>query len=327
MYLIGFLFGLGFDTATEVASLGICAREASTGIRIWSKFILPTLFTAGMALIDTTGGVRMPSAYRWAFVKPLRKLCYNRTITFVSVLVALLAGGIEILGLVGDRLKPQGRLGWRWRAEQPFRPGWNLGHRHLRAEPDRLGRHLSRHPRQRDRGEFRRFGIVQARRGAKGRHAEGPRTNRPSAMTPHMKLLLTPFILIATVAGAQDAPQGGAPVQMAPVTVNAGPLGFIGIRCSASVGMFGLISNNAHIRDLVIVEVFRDSAAQRAGLLAQDRVLRIDGVPITDYSINGLKKIGEKEKGDAMELQVIGPSAQVPRTVQITLGARRALPR
>jgi len=109
--------------------------------------------------------------------------------------------------------------------------------------------------------------------------------------------------------------------------VNAGPLGFIGIRCSASVGMFGLISNNAHIRDLVIVEVFRDSAAQRAGLLAQDRVLRIDGVPITDYSINGLKKIGEKEKGDAMELQVIGPSAQVPRTVQITLGARRALPR
>jgi high-affinity nickel-transport protein len=108
MYLVGFLFGLGFDTATEVAVLGISAKEASLGLPIWSILVFPTLFTAGMALIDTTDGIVMLGVYHWALGKPLRKLYYNLTITFISVVIALLIGAIEVLGLVGDRLKLQG---------------------------------------------------------------------------------------------------------------------------------------------------------------------------------------------------------------------------
>jgi len=105
MYPVGFLFGLGFDTATEVGLLGISATEAAKGLSIWSILVFPTLFTAGMALIDSTDSILMLGAYGWAFVKPIRKLYYNMTITFVSVLVALLVGGIEVLGLIGDHLK------------------------------------------------------------------------------------------------------------------------------------------------------------------------------------------------------------------------------
>jgi nickel/cobalt transporter (NiCoT) family protein len=108
MYPVGFLFGLGFDTATEVGLLGISATQANQGLPIWSILVFPTLFMAGMALIDTTDSVLMLGAYGWAFVKPIRKLYYNLTITFVSVLVALMIGGIEALGLIGDHLKIQG---------------------------------------------------------------------------------------------------------------------------------------------------------------------------------------------------------------------------
>ena len=108
MYFIGFLFGLGFDTATEVGLLGISATEATKGLPIWSILIFPTLFTAGMALVDSTDSILMLGAYGWAFVKPIRKLYYNMTITCISVLVALLVGGIEVLGLVGDQLKAHG---------------------------------------------------------------------------------------------------------------------------------------------------------------------------------------------------------------------------
>jgi high-affinity nickel-transport protein len=108
MYLLGFLFGLGFDTATEVGLLGISATEASKGLPIWSILVFPALFTAGLALIDSADSLLMLGAYGWAFVKPIRKLYYNMTITFVSVLVALLIGGIEVLGLVGDQFKLQG---------------------------------------------------------------------------------------------------------------------------------------------------------------------------------------------------------------------------
>jgi nickel/cobalt transporter (NiCoT) family protein len=104
MYPLGFLFGLGFDTATEIALLGIAAAEASRGLPIWSIMVFPALFTAGMSLIDTTDGVLMLGAYGWAFKKPIRKLYYNLTITFVSVLVAVLIGGIEALGLLAGRL-------------------------------------------------------------------------------------------------------------------------------------------------------------------------------------------------------------------------------
>ncbi len=108
MYPVGFLFGLGFDTATEVGLLGISATEATKGLSIWSILVFPTLFTAGMALIDSTDSILMLGAYGWAFVKPIRKLYYNMTITLVSVLVALLVGGIEVLGLIGGHFKMQG---------------------------------------------------------------------------------------------------------------------------------------------------------------------------------------------------------------------------
>jgi nickel/cobalt transporter (NiCoT) family protein len=108
MFPLGFLFGLGFDTATEVALLGISATEAARGISVWSIMVFPALFAAGMSLIDTTDGILMLGAYDWAFVKPIRKLYYNLTITAVSVMVAVLIGGIETLGLLGDQLDLRG---------------------------------------------------------------------------------------------------------------------------------------------------------------------------------------------------------------------------
>jgi nickel/cobalt transporter (NiCoT) family protein len=112
MYPLGFLFGLGFDTATEIGLLGISAAEAARGLSLWSILVFPALFTAGMSLIDTTDGVLMLGAYGWAFMKPMRKLYYNLTITFVSVLAALVVGGVEALGLVADHLNPEGGF-WR----------------------------------------------------------------------------------------------------------------------------------------------------------------------------------------------------------------------
>ncbi|RYB06368.1 HoxN/HupN/NixA family nickel/cobalt transporter [Lichenibacterium ramalinae] len=108
MYPLGLLFGLGFDTATEVGLLGISASTASQGLSVWSIMIFPALFTAGMTLLDTTDSVLMVGAYGWAFAKPIRKLYYNMTITLVSVVMALLVGGLEALGLVADRLKLDG---------------------------------------------------------------------------------------------------------------------------------------------------------------------------------------------------------------------------
>jgi high-affinity nickel-transport protein len=111
MFPLGFLFGLGFDTATEVALLGISATQAAQGLAIWSIMVFPALFTAGMSLIDTTDGILMLGAYDWAFVKPIRKLYYNFVITLVSVVVAVVIGGIEALGLIGDQLDLHG---WFW---------------------------------------------------------------------------------------------------------------------------------------------------------------------------------------------------------------------
>jgi len=108
MYPIGVLFGLGFDTATEVALLGISAAAAAKGLSVVAMAVFPMLFTAGMTLVDTTDGVLMVGAYGWAFMKPIRKLYYNLTITFVSVIVALLVGGIEAIGLLKDQLNLTG---------------------------------------------------------------------------------------------------------------------------------------------------------------------------------------------------------------------------
>src|SRR6266481_6245709 len=102
---IGVLFGLGFDTATEVALLGISAAAAAKGLSVVAMAVFPVLFTAGMTLVDTT---LMVGTYGWAFMKPIRKLYYNLTITFVSVIVALMVGGIEAIGLLKDQLNLTG---------------------------------------------------------------------------------------------------------------------------------------------------------------------------------------------------------------------------
>lgn len=107
---LGFLFGLGFDTATEVAILGLSASQASHLFSIGPVLVLPLLFAAGMALIDTTDGIMMLGAYEWAFVKPVRKLYYNITITAVSAFVAIVIGGIETLALVGSKLGLRGGI-------------------------------------------------------------------------------------------------------------------------------------------------------------------------------------------------------------------------
>ena len=111
MYPLGVLFGLGFDTATEIGLLGISAAEAAKGLSFWAIMVFPVLFAAGMSLIDTTDNILMLGAYGWAFVKPIRKLYYNLTITCVSVVVALVVGGIEVLGLLGEHFHLQG---WFW---------------------------------------------------------------------------------------------------------------------------------------------------------------------------------------------------------------------
>lgn len=113
MYPLGILFGLGFDTATEIGVLGISAAEASKGLSFWAILVFPVLFAAGMSLIDTTDNILMLGAYGWAYVKPIRKLYYNMTITFVSVIVALVVGGIEALGLLAGHFH---LTGWFWDA-------------------------------------------------------------------------------------------------------------------------------------------------------------------------------------------------------------------
>jgi nickel/cobalt transporter (NiCoT) family protein len=110
MYPLGFLFGLGFDTATEIGLMGIAAAEATRGMPVWSILVFPVLFTAGMSLIDTLDSLLMVGAYGWAFMKPIRKLYYNLTVTLVSVLAAVLVGGIEALGLIADKLQLKGGL-------------------------------------------------------------------------------------------------------------------------------------------------------------------------------------------------------------------------
>lgn len=108
MYPLGILFGLGFDTATEIGLLAISASEASKGLSFGAVLVFPVLFAAGMSLIDTTDNILMLGAYGWAFVKPIRKLYYNITITSLSVVVALAVGGIEALGLLAGHFRLEG---------------------------------------------------------------------------------------------------------------------------------------------------------------------------------------------------------------------------
>ena len=110
MYPMGVLFGLGFDTATEVGLLGIAAVQGGKGLPIYDILIFPLLFTVGMSLLDTTDGILMLGAYGWAYVKPMRKLFYNMTITFVSIAVALFVGAIEAASVLATQLHLTGGL-------------------------------------------------------------------------------------------------------------------------------------------------------------------------------------------------------------------------
>jgi len=100
LYPLGVLFGLGFDTATEIGLLGLSAASAVQGLGLWTIMIFPALFTAGMSLIDTADSILMLNVYSWSFVRPMRKLYYNLTVTAISVAVALLVGTMEALALL-----------------------------------------------------------------------------------------------------------------------------------------------------------------------------------------------------------------------------------
>ncbi|MFL5681190.1 MAG: HoxN/HupN/NixA family nickel/cobalt transporter [Chloroflexota bacterium] len=119
MYPLGVLFGLGFDTASEVALLGLAATSGANHIPVGFILILPALFAAGMSLVDATDGILMLGAYGWAYFKPIRKLYYNLNITLVSVIIAFGIGGIEVLSLVGEELGLSGGI-WDWIANLDF---------------------------------------------------------------------------------------------------------------------------------------------------------------------------------------------------------------
>ena len=113
MYPVGLLFGLGFDTATEIALLVLAGSGAASGLPWYAILCLPVLFAAGMSLLDTIDGSFMNFAYGWAFSKPVRKVYYNLTITGLSVAVALIIGTVELLGLLAQRLDLHGAF-WNW---------------------------------------------------------------------------------------------------------------------------------------------------------------------------------------------------------------------
>jgi len=113
MYLVGLLFGLGFDTATEVALLVVAGTGSASGLPWYAILCLPVLFAAGMSLLDTVDGTFMNFAYGWSLSQPVRKVYYNLTITGLSIAVAVTIGTVELLGLVHDRLGLDHGL-WSW---------------------------------------------------------------------------------------------------------------------------------------------------------------------------------------------------------------------
>ncbi|WEV57516.1 HoxN/HupN/NixA family nickel/cobalt transporter [Ligilactobacillus acidipiscis] len=113
MYPVGFLFGLGFDTATEIALIALSAGTASANASIWGIMSLPVLFAAGMNLMDTTDSVMMSGAYAWAFDTPIRKIYYNVIVTSVSVIAAFVIGSIELLQVISSGFSVRGKF-WEW---------------------------------------------------------------------------------------------------------------------------------------------------------------------------------------------------------------------
>ena len=121
VYPLGFLFGLGFDTASEVALLALSAGAAAQALPVWGILALPLLFAAGMSLMDTADGVFMTTAYRWAFATPLRKVYYNLTVTGLSVVAALLIGLIELTQVLAQAL---GLTAGFWGRLEALDVGW-----------------------------------------------------------------------------------------------------------------------------------------------------------------------------------------------------------
>src|SRR5437764_1043252 len=113
IYPVGVLFGLGFDTVTEITLLVLAGTSVAAGLPWYAIMCLPILFAAGMSLLDTIDGSFMNFAYGWAFSKPVRKVFYNITITGLSVAVALVIGTIELLSIVQDKFSLTGGL-WTW---------------------------------------------------------------------------------------------------------------------------------------------------------------------------------------------------------------------
>jgi high-affinity nickel-transport protein len=119
VFPLGFLFGLGFDTASEVALLAIAAGASQSSLPVVAIMALPLLFAAGMSLLDTADGIFMTSAYQWAFRTPLRKIYYNMSVTALSVAAALVIGAVELLQLLAPKLALEGRF-WDWVQELDF---------------------------------------------------------------------------------------------------------------------------------------------------------------------------------------------------------------
>ena len=141
MYPIGVLFGLGFDTATEVALLVLAGSAVVSGLPFYAILSLPILFAAGMCLFDTADGCFMNFAYDWAFARPVRKVYYNLTITGLSVFVAFFVGTIEILGLIGRNTASAAGSGRSWRTSTSTPPASSSSAMfvaHLDRRPGRL---------------------------------------------------------------------------------------------------------------------------------------------------------------------------------------------
>jgi high-affinity nickel-transport protein len=113
MYPLGLLFGLGFDTATEVGLLALAAGVATHHVSFLAVISLPLLFAAGMCLMDTIDGAFMSQAYGWAFANPIRRIYYNITVTSLSVAVALVIGSVELLQVMSSKLSLRGGA-WEW---------------------------------------------------------------------------------------------------------------------------------------------------------------------------------------------------------------------
>ena len=142
MYPVGVLFGLGFDTATEVALLVLAGSAVVSGLPFYAVLSLPILFAAGMCLFDTADGCFMNFAYDWAFARPVRKVYYNLTITGLSVFVAFFIGTVEILGLIEQEYRLGGGF-WTFMGKLRHQQGRVRDRRRVRAHLGRCPGHLA----------------------------------------------------------------------------------------------------------------------------------------------------------------------------------------